>query len=130
MSDNVIVVGKRSITPDEYDSLHLVGYAIAHVGKALHTTPTDGAPLAVAEGYKAAGGEPTLHTHNLSQVDGETICVLDKDLATRLDIVLPGWDERRTWTTLHFTDEIHEFASIVAGWLEATGRSLVESGSG
>ena len=127
---NVIVIGKRTISPQEYDALHLLGYAIAHVGNELHTTPTPGAPRAVADGYEAAGKEPRMHTAQLAQVKGDTICVLDEDLNRRLNKVRPGWDEDPTWTLLSATYEVLDFADITAGWLEATGRSLVESGPG
>ena len=127
---NVIVIGKREIRPDEYDALHLLGYAIAHVGNELHTTPTPGAPRAVADGYELAGKTPHMHTAQLAQVKGDTICVLDRDLADRLTKVRPGWDDDPTWTLLSAPYEVLDFADITAGWLEATGRSLVESGTG
>lgn len=126
MSENVIVIGKKTLSPDEYDQLHLVGYAIKHAGKQLHTTPTPGAPRAVADGYEAAGGTPTFHTRNLGAIEGETIAVLDPDMVRRLNTTRPGWDEQETWTYLDLSVEIADFADITAGWMEASGRSVVE----
>lgn len=130
MADNVIVIGKRTISDDEYIHLHLIGYAIAKAGKQLHTTTTPGAPRAVADGYEDAGGKPTFHTKNLGQIEGETIAVLDADMVRRLNASRPGWDEQPTWTYLDHAGEIADFADITAGWMEASGRSLVQSGDG
>lgn len=126
MSENVIVIGKKTITDDEYAQLHLIGYAIKHAGKALHTTATPGTPRAVADGYEAAGGTPTFHARKLGTIEGETIAVLDADMVRRLNTTRPGWDEEETWTCLDHGGEIADFASITAGWLEISGRSLVE----
>ena len=127
---NVIVIGKRTISAEEYDCLHLLGYTIAHVGNQLHTTATPGAPRAVADGFEHAGATPQFHTKDLAKIEGETIAVLDADLARRLTAARPGWEDAPAWTVLDHTGDVIDFASITAGWLEATGRSLVESGDG
>lgn len=126
MAENVIVIGKKDISAEEYANLHLIGYAIKHNGSELHTTATPGAPRAVADGYEAAGGKPTFHTRNLGQVEGNTLAVLDADMVRRLNTTRPGWDEHPKWTCLDHAGEIQDCADVLAALLELDGKSLVE----
>lgn len=120
----VIVIGKRTCSPLEQDALHTIGYGLATVGRPLHTTASPGAPAHIIEGYRAAGGEPTIHTAGLGNVDGETICIPDIDLATKLDQKVPDWDDR-DWIVLHDEELLIDWASAMVSILEETGRSLV-----
>lgn len=121
---HVIVIGKRELTQNETDALQTIGFGIATAGKMLHTTDTPGAPQAVAAGFRAAGREPEIHTSGLSQVDGDTICILDGPLATKLDQQMPDW-EHKGWLVLQDEIMICDWAGAMVSMLEATGRSLI-----
>jgi hypothetical protein len=126
MAMNVIAIGKRDCTPLEQDALHTIGFGIAHAGHQLHVPSTPGAPAFIAEGYRAAGKEPTIHTAGMGSIAGDTIAVLDSALIAKLDQRMPDW-EKKDWIVLSDETTLLDWAGAMVAIFEETDRSVVSS---
>lgn len=120
----VVALGKSSINKIEYDPLFLIGRALAHRNKQLHTTRTPGAPKAIVDGYTSEGGEPVyIGKDGIPSNADEVLVFTDARYQAKLDERDPKWRENG-WLVFHNRKATTEAAAMVTQILEELGAPL------
>lgn len=122
--DDVVVFGKTTLTSDEHDALHMLGYGLHTLGRRLHTTRASGTAAAVSEGYRLAGGEPiVLKEKGLNQLDATIVAIIDPQISAQLDRRLRfDWRTDDRWFVLNTPYEVVTASEIMLTVLDETDR--------
>ncbi len=121
--DELIVIGKTTITAHEEDCLQTFGYFMHELGQKLLIMPTKGAVTAVMTGYLEAGGVPT----NLERgplPHNDVIVFLNTPLERALDLRMPDWLSR-PWIVIA-DDQIDDFTATYLDVVDTMGIKIVE----